>query len=240
MIKPSGRRSGLPLGRRSSKGVGDVTKKVSVIERRRTAASQDSSASYVARRKEICDAAIRVFHRQGFAGASLSGVAAELGIDRASLYYYFASKDELFDEITTSVLDENAKRARRIADSAVSPRRKLRELITAMMISYGENYPLLYIYIREDLRQVADSRSQWSAHMRELNRQIESAFIEIIEQGYEDQSLRRIGSAKIVAYGILGMLNWSHRWYQPDRGDSPDDAGRTFAELALSGLESPF
>lgn len=217
-----------------------MSKQASVIGQRRKAASQDSSASYQARRNEICEAAIRVFHRQGFSGASLSAVATELGIDRASLYYYFSSKDQLFDAITTSVLEENAELARRIADSPISPRRKLRELVAAMMVSYGENYPLLYIYIREDLRQVADSRSEWSKHMRALNRQIENAFIEIIDQGYEDRSLRRIGSARMVAYGILGMLNWSHRWYRPGKGESAEEAGRTFAELALAGLESPY
>ena len=216
-----------------------MTKKASVIGQRRFAASRDSSAPYVARRKEICEAAIKVFHRQGFATASLSAVASELGIDRASLYYYFSSKDELFDAITTSVLEENAVLARRIAESTISPQRKLRELIGAMMISYGENYPLLYVYIREDLRQVTPERSEWSAHMRGLNRQIENAFIEIIEQGFEDRSLRRIGSARIVAYGILGMLNWSHRWYRPGQAEPAHEAGRVFADIALTGLESP-
>lgn len=216
-----------------------MTKQASEIGRRRTAANLDSSKTYAARRKQICDAAIRVFHRQGFVGASLSAVATELGIDRASIYYYFSSKDELFDDITRSVLETNAARARRIADSAISPREKLRELITAMMVSYGETYPLMQIYVREDLRQVSDTRSEWSADMRHLNHKIESAFIEIIEHGYKDESLRRIGPAKLVAFGILGMLNWSHRWYRPDRGVAADEAGHTFAELALAGLESP-
>lgn len=219
---------------------GSMNKKTSVIGRRRIAASADSSASYSARRKQICDAAIKVFHRQGFAGASLSAVAKELGIDRASLYYYFSSKDELFDAITTAVLEENAALARRIADSPIAPRRKLHELISAMMISYGKNYPLLYIYIREDLRQVSPERSEWSAHMRALNRQIESAFVEIVEQGFEDRSLRRIGSSRLVAYGILGMLNWSHRWFRLGQAEPANEVGRVFADMVLAGLESPF
>lgn len=217
-----------------------MTKKVSVIGRRRSEASKDSSASYQARRKEICDAAIRVFHRQGYARASLSQVAAELGFDRATIYYYFSSKNELFDDVTRAVLEANTELAQRIADSKMSPRRKLRELIAAMMMLYSEHYPLLYIYIREDLRQVADSRSAWSEHMRKLNRAIEQAFVGIIEQGYEDQSFRRIGSPQIVAFSILGGINWSHRWYRPEAGESADEIGRTFAELALGGLESPY
>ena len=133
-----------------------------------------------------------------------------------------------------------AQDGRVIADSKMSPRRKLRELIAAMMMSYCDHYPLLYIYIREDLRHVADSRSAWSEHMRKLNRAIEQAFVAIIEQGYEDQSFRRIGPPQIVAFGILGGINWSHRWYRPEAGESADEIGRTFAELALGGLESPY
>ena len=109
-----------------------------------------------------------------------------------------------------------------------------------MMISYGENYPLLYIYIREDLRQVKDERSQWSERMRELNRGIEHAFVEIIQQGQEDQSFRKVGSPITIARGILGMLNWTHRWYSPDRGETADQIGKTFAEVVLVGLESPY
>ncbi len=163
-----------------------------------------------------------------------------MGIDRATLYYYFSSKEQLFDEITRSVLEENEELSRRIATSAMNPARKLRELVSALMISYAKNYPLLYIYIREDLAHVSDKRSGWAEHMRKLNRGIEQAIISIIEQGYADQSFRRIGSARTVAYGILGMLNWSHRWFKPEKSEPAEEVGKTFAELILAGLESPY
>lgn len=136
-----------------------------------------------------------------------------------------------------AVLESNADLARRIADSVVSPAQKLRELITAMMISYATHYPLLFIYIREDLSHVSDRRSAWSGQMRALNRKIENSVIAIIEQGYADGGLRKIGSSRTVAYAILGMLNWSHRWFRPERSDSPEKIGTTFAEFALAGLE---
>jgi TetR/AcrR family transcriptional regulator, cholesterol catabolism regulator len=192
------------------------------------------------RRGEISQAAIRVFNRLGYKSASLSAVATEMGIDRATLYYYFSSKEQLFDEITRSVLESNDQLARRIANSGISPARKLRELISALMTSYAEHYPLLYIYIREDLAHVSDKRSSWSEHMRKLNRSIEQSIIDIIEQGFADQSIRRVGSSRTIAYGILGMLNWSHRWFKPERSESAAEIGKTFAELVLSGLESPY
>jgi AcrR family transcriptional regulator len=216
-----------------------LAKQPSLIGKRRTAAGKDPRASYQSRRQEISDAAVRVFHRLGYSAASVSAVASELGIDRATLYYYFSSKEQMFDEIVRTVLEANDSLARRIADSPISPARKMRELVTALMQSYGDNYPLLYIYIREDLSHVSDTRSSWSADMRALNRSIEQSVIDIIEQGFADGSFRRVGAPRIVAYGVLGMLNWSHRWFKPDRG-TPDNIGKVFAEMVLSGLESPY
>jgi hypothetical protein len=76
--------------------------------------------------------------------------------------------------------------------------------------------------------------------MRALNRRIETSIVSIVEQGVEDGSFRRIGSPRTVAFTILGMLNWTHRWYRPDRGDPAEEVGKIIAELAISGLESPY
>ncbi len=216
-------------------------KPVSNIGKRRKLAKDDSSASYDARRAEIADAAIRVFNRLGFKGASISAVAAELNIDRASLYYYISSKEELFDELVRTVVERNLELVKQIAVSDISPRRKLRDLITALMTSYGDNYPLFYIYIRENLTHVSDKRTEWSSYMRKLNSETVDLVISIIENGYADKSFRNVGSSRVVAYGILGIVGWTHRWFRPDQSDvSAEEIGKTYAELLLAGLESPY
>jgi TetR/AcrR family transcriptional regulator, cholesterol catabolism regulator len=211
------------------------------IGKRRSAARIDSSASHRARRKEIGEAAIRVFNRLGFQRASMSAVAAELDIDRASLYYYISSKEELFDEIVRAVVERNVSLAQKIQSSDMPPRRKLRDLIVALMSSYSEHYPLIYIYIRENLSHVSDKRSEWSRYMRDLNTQMSDAIISIVEQGYADRSFRNVGSSRVVAYGVLGLVGWTHRWFRPDTSDvSAEEIGNTYAEMVLAGLESPY
>ena len=215
--------------------------KVSNIGQRRSVAKEDSSASYQLRRKEIAEAAIRVFNRLGFQGASVSAVAAELEIDRASLYYYISSKEELFDELVRTVVERNLELVKQIQASDLSPRRKLRDLITTLMTSYGEHYPLFYIYIRENLSHVSDGRSKWSTYMRKLNAETSDAVIAIIEEGYADRTLRNVGAPRVVAYGVLGIVGWTHRWFRPDQSDfSAEEIGKTYAELLLSGLENPY
>jgi len=211
------------------------------IGKRRTAAREDSSASHQQRRKEIGEAAIRVFNRMGFQRASMTAVAAELNIDRASLYYYISSKEELFDEIVRTVVERNVALAQKIQASDMRPRRKLSDLIIALMSSYGEHYPLMYIYIRENLSNVSDKRSEWSRYMRDLNSQMSEAVIAIIEQGYADKSFRNVGSSKVVAYGVLGIVGWTHRWFRPADSDvSAEEIGKIYAEMVLAGLESPY
>ena len=228
----------------SAEGEGNeaaATPRASRISRRRSLAKEDSSAAYQARRNEIADAAVRVFNRLGFQKASISAVAAELNIDRASLYYYISSKEELFDEIVRKVIERNAEVARRICDSNMAPRRILRELIIALMSSYGEHYPLIFIYIRENLNQVSDKRSEWSRYMRKLNSDITEAVVSIVEEGYADKSFRNIGSARVVAYGVLGLIGWTNRWFRPEKSEvSAEEIGKTYAELVLAGLESPY
>jgi AcrR family transcriptional regulator len=171
----------------------------------------------------------------------MTAVAAELNIDRASLYYYISSKEELFDEIVRTVVERNLALAKKIQASDMPPRRKLRDLIIALMSSYGEHYPLIYIYIRENLSNVSDKRSEWSRYMRGLNAQMSDAVIAIIEQGYADKSFRNVGSSKVVAYGVLGIVGWTNRWFRPAESDvSAEEIGKIYAEMVLAGLESPY
>lgn len=215
--------------------------RASGIGQRRSAARLDSSASYKAKREVIAEAAIRVFNRMGFQGASMTAVAEELGVDRGSLYYYVSSKEALFDEVVRTVVERNLELVRRIQSSKISPRRKVRDLIVALMSSYGEHYPLFYIYIRENLSHVSDARSGWSEAMRELNRQTTDAVIAIIEEGYANQSFRNIGDARVVAYGIFGLVGWTHRWFRPAESSvSAEEIGKIYAEMVLSGIEPPY
>lgn len=216
-------------------------KNESGIGRRRVAAKEEASEAYKTRRGNIAIAAVRVFNRVGLQRATLKAVADEMGIDRASLYYYFSSKEALYDEVVKTVVEQNLVITRKICASDISPRRKLRDLICMLMTSYGDHYPVFYIYIRENLSNVDESRSVWSQEMRNLNRQTTEAAIEIIEQGYADKSFRNIGSPRVVAYGVLGVVGWTHRWFRPGQSEvSAEEIGKTYAELILAGIESPY
>lgn len=209
------------------------------IGKRRKAAQGDGREAYQERRREIIDAAAKVFKKNGFAGSSIGDVAAALGTDRANLYYYVGSKNELFDEVVTEAVEANVVRAETIRDSDASAPDKLRTLIESLMESYAAHYPFLYVYIQENLSQVAPKRSAWASKMRSDNKRYEQAIVDIVQQGYAAGTLRDAGPAWLVAYGIIGMVAWSNRWFDPSRSKvAAEEIGRTFADLVLDGLVS--
>ncbi len=60
-----------------------------------------------ARRQAILDIARSVFLKEGFAAASMSSIAARVGGSKATLYNYFASKEELFVAMIQDQCDRN-------------------------------------------------------------------------------------------------------------------------------------
>lgn len=62
------------------------------------------------KKEEIKKAAIKFFLQNGFEGASLSEIAEEAGIKKASIYSHFKGKDELFLEVIREAKAEEIKR----------------------------------------------------------------------------------------------------------------------------------
>jgi TetR/AcrR family transcriptional regulator, cholesterol catabolism regulator len=209
----------------------------SEIGRRRDLALEKGSSSYQEKRREIAAAAAHIFNQRGYRGTSLTAVAEALDMDRGTLYYYVSNKQELFDDVVREASEKNVAAAEAALASDVSPLEKLRALICELMASYAANYPLLYVYIRENLSHVDAERSEWSKYMRGLNRRYEEAVIAMVQEGIDNGTIRPLASARVLAFGIIGMVGWTNRWFVPDR--SSEDAeviGAAFAEMALKGL----
>lgn len=56
-------------------------------------------------RKAILEAALEVFSAQGFRGATLDQIAAEAGLSKPNVLYYFASKEAIHAELLAGLLD---------------------------------------------------------------------------------------------------------------------------------------
>jgi AcrR family transcriptional regulator len=112
------------------------------ISQRRLAARAEGGADYNARRRELIRTAADVFRAKGYSGSTLHDIADALGTDRASLYYYVASKEELFQACISEAVTANIARASEIAAAGLTSRERLVQLIELLINSQVEHQAL--------------------------------------------------------------------------------------------------
>jgi len=206
---------------------------VSDMHNRRAAARRDDSALYRARRREILQAAAALFRQQGLAETTVADIAEAVGTDRTTIYYYAGSKDEIFDELVREVFSNGLESGRRVQELIASPRQKLHDLLVELMESFEAYYPIPYIFAREDVAQLpADSVQAIVDYARDYNRIVRK----VLEEGLVDGSFTSTLPPSVLAHSLIGIVSWSHRWFQPDGPLSAKEVGEGLAALVLNGL----
>lgn len=209
---------------------------MSKISARRTNARGNNAGEYEAKRAEIMRVGAVVFKEVGYDAATVDEIARRADLDRASLYYYFKGKQELFREMVGAATTHNVQRAEEIAAMQVGAEVKLRSLIVALFESYARHYPHLFVYLQQDINHLVQDQSAWSNEIISLNNRFNAAVVSIVREGRETGVLVSRGSDKVVVAGVLGMCNWSHRWFRTDGAMTATEVGETFADIILGGL----
>src|SRR6202012_1971689 len=108
------------------------------IGRRRAAAAEGGRENYAGRRAEIASAAAALFRERGYRRTSLAGIADAIGTERASLYYYFSTKEEILNEAVTSLVLANTAFIEEPRGAPVPPPDRIGLLIGFRSPSYAD------------------------------------------------------------------------------------------------------
>ncbi len=205
---------------------------------RRSSARAEAAPAYRARREEIIAAAGRAFLAKGYRATSFRDIADAVGVDRASLYYYFASKHELFRAATSVAVERNVADAESIAASDQSPAEKVTEIVQRLLASYTDrDYPYMFIFLQEDVDGISDdSDDEWAREMNDYNRRYERAVTAVIAEGAERGDFVLAGPPHVLTKTVIGMANWLQRWYRADGPMSAAEIADVFARTFLYGV----
>ncbi len=98
--------------------------------------------SHTSRHRDLLDAAARVFAERGYDNTTVAAITAEAGVSRATMYVYFASKEEIFFALAERVRDDFlAAQEPGIQDD--DPRAMLRATIESFADAVATAGPLL-------------------------------------------------------------------------------------------------
>ena len=205
---------------------------------RRSSARAEAAPAYRARREEIIAAAGRAFLTKGYRATSFRDIADAVGVARASLYYYFESKHELFRAATTVAVTRNIAEAEAIAQSDQRPADKLTEIVQRLLASYTErDYPYMFIFLQEDVNQLTeDPEDDWAREMNDFSRRYERAITAVIAEGAARGDFVLPGEPHVLTKTVIGMANWIQRWYRADGPLSAGEIADVFASTFLYGV----
>ena len=164
-----------------------------------------SKAPPVDKRRNILDAAIRVFARQGFHSTRVSDIADEAGVAYGLVYHYFKSKDEVLNELFTERWSLLLTAIDEADGSAESPRTKLAAVAAFIVDSYRHEPELMKVIIVEVTRA---ANSFGRTHLPEIRRAYDS-ITKIVAEGQEAGAFRRDidpAFASMSFYGAIEQL----------------------------------
>ena len=111
-----------------------------------------AKAPPVDRRRQILDAAIRVFARQGFHACRVSDIAREAGVAYGLVYHYFNSKDQVLNELFVERWSLLLAAIEEVDSRPIPPREKLDAVAGFIIDSYRHDTELRKVLIVEVTR----------------------------------------------------------------------------------------
>jgi AcrR family transcriptional regulator len=178
----------------------------------------------------ILAAAADLFARKGYHGTSTREIAAAVGIKQPSLFHWFASKEAILRKLAeralvgpTALLDY-LERTERI------PSEKLFEVVY-FHTWYLCSQPIDLAAVIDGSETAVEAVADWHPIIDHYTTGVRR----IVEDGIEAGEFIA-GNANAVTMAILGMCNWTLRWYRRGGPVTPEALAEQFAHLALRSV----
>jgi AcrR family transcriptional regulator len=185
------------------------------------------------RRREVLDRAAELFAQRGFDATSINDIATATTIKKASLYHYFPSKQSILTAILEDGIAEllaDAEKAAQIRD----PAERIRGLLAAHLKSFRHKLPQVIVFLHE--RNALDP--ELTAGYLQQRQRYDSLYVDAIREGQQRRMFRDEDPA-VLAYAVLGMMNWMVQWYNPNGRLSLDEIAEILEQCALGAISRP-
>lgn len=171
------------------------------------------------RMEELLDIAAGLFNEKGYRATSLAEIGGALGMNKASLYYYVKSKDDLLTRVIYRASQRLRALAETVSQDVADPAAALRELI--------ENHCRTILDHPDEFGTVIFQRRYISPAISSEIAGRERAYADavkgLIEKGVETGAFRPM-DASVATQITLDAVNGILRWYRPDGRLNRDDA----------------
>ncbi|KPU99457.1 TetR family transcriptional regulator [Variovorax paradoxus] len=174
-----------------------------------------------ATRERILLEASRLFRHHGYAATTLREVADAAGIKAGSIYYHFESKEQILGEVLDKGILAVAKAVRERVEAlpqGATARKKVAAAIEGHLwgLLHHGDFTSANIRIYGQIPPAAKNRH------RKVRRDYADYWDALLDEALQRGELRRDIGATIARLFVIGALNWTVEWYNPQKGSFDD------------------
>ena len=182
-------------------------------------------------REQILRTAADLFRERGYRATTLDDIAARLGMSKASLYKSFHAKEEMLAVISRRTIETFTRELSLVLRSDLAPEDKLRRVVRDHVRFVIANRSFLAVFFSEEANLPARLARALAAQKDRYDKAIESLVVEGVKRG-----VFRDVPPRLVVFGLLGMLNWVYKWYNPRGRWGAEEISAAFLSLVEGGL----
>ena len=185
-----------------------------------------------ATRQKLYEAAVTLIAEQGFSATTVDEIAERAGVAKGTVYYNFASKSVLFEELLrhgvgllTASLREAAEQTARDGGTKVDA---LDAMVRAGLVFIARYPSFTQLYVAELWR----TNRAWQPTLMVVRQQVNAAIEDVLHAGvaggeFSPEIDVRLTAAALVGMVLVAALDWQS--FQPER--SLDDVHSALSRL---------
>ncbi|MPZ35018.1 MAG: TetR family transcriptional regulator [Rhodospirillales bacterium] len=184
-------------------------------------------------RARLIEVATRLFQEHGSGEVTVRRIAAAAKIEAGSIYYHFASRDEIMRAVLESGVGgahEEVMQAIAKAGPDCSPLERFRAALSAHF-----KYTLRR-HFSSRMKEIRRLPKRLRDHHMKQEREYAAVFAGLLKEAQRKGLLRPGFDLPVVRMLAIGALTWAAEWYDPAGAKSPDDVADELMRVLTGGI----
>lgn len=182
--------------------------------------------------ESITTTALELFNQRGYDGTSMDGIANQLGVTKAALYYHApGGKQQILDLAMRRVMDPLWLSLQEPGAVEGSSSGRLRHVLTRQVELVLKGMPEIGYFL------LPVAHHPLKEEVRSRRRAYDAAVRTLLEQSAEEGEVREDLDSAVMLRLILGMVYSMNEWYRPDGRLDPAEIRDTVLALVFRGVD---
>ncbi len=203
---------------------------------KRYEAKQPGKKSEVSR-EQILDAAAKLFRDQGYGATSMRQIGEAANMKAGSIYYYFESKDDVLSEVLR-VGERAVMSSARAYVEAAGPDASHRKRIECAIEGHLRSLLGKSVYTSAYIRVYGQLPKEVKRKHRRRRNQYSKFWDDLFAEAQKSGEIRENISIIPLRLFVLGALNWTVEWFEPEE-HSIDALVKRTALFIFEGIGVP-